>query len=188
MPRFDHGARHLSDQAETPLWMPRFISSCRPGLPAGVVSRQLQLRVLNGFGWAPVEFVSALAGAAAPTTAPRTIAVPTSILVITWRYFAIDIANSPLAVQRLKATYACPNGNARPAPALATIGGSSNKHRSCHAIPVTRAPTSSSAVFKANVPINWTMHLARARRPTAPAGSLTLVDGMVVVFMDPDSR
>src|ERR1700756_1366203 len=29
----------------------------------------------------------------------------------------------------VKATYACANGNARPAPALATIGGSSNKHR-----------------------------------------------------------
>jgi hypothetical protein len=84
-PRFDQGACRPGDQAETPLWMPRLISFCRPGLPAGVVSRQLQLRVLNGFGWAPVEFVSALAGAAIPTKAPTAIAVPTSILVITWQ-------------------------------------------------------------------------------------------------------
>jgi hypothetical protein len=65
--------------AERPARIPRSISSLRAGLPAEAVSWQLQLRAPNGFGSAPIGFGSALADAAPPTLAPRTIAALTSI-------------------------------------------------------------------------------------------------------------
>jgi hypothetical protein len=106
-PRLDHGhgypggagAGAPGDQAETPFWIPRSISSFRAGLPAGVVSRQPQLRVLNAFWSTPVEFVSALASAAPSITAPTAIAMLTSTLVITRRRFTVDITNSPFRLR-----------------------------------------------------------------------------------------
>jgi hypothetical protein len=132
----------------------------------------------------PAGFESALAGAAPATAAPTTIAALTSIL-------AIVIAVSPVQHARAVLTQVCGTDQsatagtagrrairsrtriAKPAPALAIIGGSSKKHTSCHANPVSRTPTSSSAALRASVPINWTAYL---------------VDEAVVVFMDPDSR
>lgn len=79
-------------QAERPCWIPRSISSSRARLPAGAVSRQLQLRVLNGLGLALARLGSALAGAATPTQEPRAIAVVISVFVIRTAGLGFDIS------------------------------------------------------------------------------------------------
>jgi hypothetical protein len=65
-----------------PSWIPRSSSSLVKELLAGAVAWQLQPRSPNGFVWVSDGFGSALAGAAATTQEPRTIAAPTSIFVI----------------------------------------------------------------------------------------------------------
>jgi hypothetical protein len=62
-------------QPERPAWIPRCSSfAVTAGLSGGAVSWQLQVRLLNGLGPALAGPVSALAGAAATTQEPRTIA------------------------------------------------------------------------------------------------------------------
>jgi hypothetical protein len=63
----------------------------KAGPPAGALSRQLQLRVLNGLGAVLAGFESPLAGAAPETQTPTATTALTSILVI-------DIATCPFSM------------------------------------------------------------------------------------------